>query len=142
MRAFSRKNNGMPTPVHAASRYRILYAAALDNVARQFIPGQFARVLVRSGAPFNAVLIDDKVVLTDQDRKYVFVIDDEGMAERRDVQLGERTEGLRIIRQGLNEGERVVIGGSQRISGSGARVQVQTADTTQTPHISQTAALH
>jgi len=114
--------------------------ATLDNTARQFIPGQFARVLVRSGAPFNAVLIDDKAVLTDQDRKYVFVVDDEGMAERRDVQLGERAEGLRIIRQGLNAGERVVIGGSQRISGPGTKVQV--ADTAQTPHISQTATLH
>jgi len=116
--------------------------ATLDNRARVFIPGQFARVQLRANTPFSALLIDDKAVRTDQERKYVFVVDDAGITERRDVQLGERAEGLRIVRQGLNSGERVVVGGSQRISGSGVRVQMaNTPDAPNPSHPAQTAAL-
>jgi len=116
--------------------------ATLDNRARVFIPGQFARVQLRANTPFSALLIDDKAVRTDQDRKYVFVVDDAGITERRDVQLGERAEGLRIVRQGLSAGERVVVGGSQRISGSGVWVQMaNTPDAPNPSHPTQTAAL-
>ncbi|KXU34357.1 efflux transporter periplasmic adaptor subunit [Cephaloticoccus primus] len=115
--------------------------ATLDNATRQFIPGQFARVQVRSSEPFEALLIDDKAVLTDQDRKYVFVVDDAGVATRRDVRLGERADGLRIVRQGLNAGEQVVVGGTQRIA-TGTRVQVQAAETTGTSSPQHITALH
>lgn len=52
--------------------------ALLDNAQRQFTPGLFARVRLPGSAEFKATLIDDKAVLTDQDRKYVYIVDKEG----------------------------------------------------------------
>ena len=63
--------------------------ALLDNSQRQFTPGLFARVRLPGSAEFKATLIDDKAVLTDQDRKYVYIVDKEGKRNvatlRRDV---------------------------------------------------------
>ncbi len=76
--------------------------ALLDNSQRQFTPGLFARVRLPGSAEFKATLIDDKAVLTDQDRKYVYIVDKEGKAQRRDITPGRLADGLRIVRQGLN----------------------------------------
>jgi hypothetical protein len=62
----------------------ILVRASLDNSSRTFVPGMFARVQMPGSSTFSAMLIDDKAVLTDQDRKYVYVVED-GIAQRRDV---------------------------------------------------------
>ena len=72
------------TPSTGTIRMRAL----LDNAQRQFTPGLFARVRLPGSAEFNATLIDDKAVLTDQDRKYVYVVDKEGKAQRRDITPG------------------------------------------------------
>ena len=52
-------------------------------------------------AEFKATLIDDKAVLTDQDRKYVYIVDKDGKAQRRDI-TGRLADGLRIVQKGLN----------------------------------------
>jgi multidrug efflux system membrane fusion protein len=62
------------TPSTGTIRMRAL----LDNAQRQFTPGLFARVRLPGSAEFKATLIDDKAVLTDQDRKYVYIVDKEG----------------------------------------------------------------
>ncbi|KAF1723013.1 efflux RND transporter periplasmic adaptor subunit [Pseudoxanthomonas wuyuanensis] len=89
--------------------------ALLDNSERRFTPGLYARVRLLGSGQFNAVLIDDKAVLTDQDRKYVYVVDDKGQAQRRDVTLGRTADGLRIVQHGLKSGDRVVVSGVQKI---------------------------
>lgn len=89
--------------------------AVLDNKARVFIPGLFARVRLLGSDEFKAVLIDGKAVLTDQDRKYVYIIDKDGRAQRRDVLLGRAADGLRIVETGLNEGDRVIVNGVQKV---------------------------
>ena len=99
--------------------------ALLDNADRQFTPGLFARVQLLGSGQFNAMLIDEKAVLTDQDRKYVYVVDKEGKAQRRDIQLGRSAEGLRIVESGLTQGDRVVIGGVQKIFMPGMPVQAK-----------------
>lgn len=106
----------------------ILMRAVLDNRDGQFAPGMFARVQLRGSGADLAVLIDDKAVMTDQDRKYVYVVDDEGLAVRKDVQLGRTVEGLRVVQSGLEAGDRVVIRGAQRIFFPGMPVAAESVE--------------
>lgn len=99
------------TPSTGTIRMRAL----LDNAQRQFTPGLFARVRLPGSAEFKATLIDDKAVLTDQDRKYVYIVDKEGKAQRRDITPGRLADGLRIVRQGLNPGDKVIVEGLQKV---------------------------
>lgn len=89
--------------------------AVLPNGDRMFTPGLFARVRFISDRKTDALLIDDKAVLTDQNRKYVYVVDKEGKAQRKDVVLGRMAEGLRIIQSGLAPDDKVVVVGLQKI---------------------------
>ena len=89
--------------------------ALLDNADRAFTPGLFARVRVLGSGEFNAILIDDKAVLTDQDRKYVYVVDAKGAAQRKDVQVGRMADGLRIVESGLARNDRVIVSGVQKV---------------------------
>ncbi len=89
--------------------------AVLDNQDRLFTPGLYARVRLLGSGEFKAALVDDKAVLTDQDRRYVYVVDKEGKAQRRDVKLGRMVQGLRIVEQGLAAGDRVIISGVQKV---------------------------
>ena len=108
-----------------ASTGTIRMRATLDNQQRQFTPGLFARVRLPGSAEFNALLVDDRAVLTDQDRKYVYVVDAQGKAERRDVQLGDLANGLRIVQQGLKPGDKVIVNGLQKVFMPGMPVKAQ-----------------
>ncbi|MFT3762986.1 MAG: efflux RND transporter periplasmic adaptor subunit [Pseudoxanthomonas sp.] len=101
--------------------------AVLDNRDHVFTPGLFARVRLLGSGRFKAVLIDDKAVLTDQDRKYVWIVDKDGKAQRRDVQLGRDTEGLRIVEKGLAAGDRVIVDGVQKVFMPGMPVDAKPA---------------
>lgn len=89
--------------------------AILDNPDRVLTPGLFARVRLFGGRIPDALLIDSRALLTDQDRKYVYVVDKDGKAQRRDVVPGREAEGLRIIEKGLVAGDRVIIEGYQKV---------------------------
>lgn len=96
--------------------------ARLSNPGRVFTPGLFARVQVTSGDEAESILIDDKAVLTDQDRKFVYVLGAGNTAQRREVKLGRMSGSLRVIESGLMPGDKVITGGTQRIYFSGALV--------------------
>ena len=90
--------------------------AVLDNRNGVLTPGLFARVqLGAESAGGEAILINEAAVGTDQDRKYVVVINAENKAEYRVVQLGPLVDGLRVARSGLKPGERIVVNGLQRV---------------------------
>ncbi|HBK6145120.1 TPA: efflux RND transporter periplasmic adaptor subunit [Raoultella ornithinolytica] len=117
------------TPSTGTIRMRAL----LDNTQHQFIPGLFARVRLPGSAEFQATLIDDKAVLTDQDRKYVYIVDKDGKAQRRDIKPGRLAAGLRIVQQGLNPGDKVIVEGLQKVFMPGMPVNAKTvAMTTRT----------
>ncbi|MBT1726855.1 efflux RND transporter periplasmic adaptor subunit [Enterobacter quasimori] len=116
------------TPSTGTIRMRAL----LDNAQRQFTPGLFARVRLPGSAEFKATLIDDKAVLTDQDRKYVYVVDKEGKAQRRDITPGRLADGLRIVQQGLNPGDKVIVEGLQKVFMPGMPVNAKTVAMTAT----------
>jgi membrane fusion protein, multidrug efflux system len=96
--------------------------AKLGNAHRAFTPGLFARVELADANEVQATLIDEKAVLTDQDRKYVYVLGSDNTAQRKDIKLGRTAEGLRVVETGLAPGDKVIIGGLQRIYFSGAPV--------------------
>jgi multidrug efflux system membrane fusion protein len=97
--------------------------AKLRNPDRALTPGLFARVQISSGDETEALLIDDKAVLTDQDRKYVYVLGSDDTAQRKDIELGRKSDGLRVVESGLKPGDKIIVGGLQRIYYSGAPVK-------------------
>ena len=89
--------------------------AVLPNGDRAFTPGLFARVQVEGTAEFDALLIDDRAVLTDQDRKYVYVLGPNNTAQRKDITVGRTIDGLRVVSAGLAREDQVVVDGVQKI---------------------------
>ncbi|HEY5622609.1 MAG TPA: efflux transporter periplasmic adaptor subunit, partial [Gammaproteobacteria bacterium] len=79
-----------------------------------------ARVRLLGSGEYDALLIHDMAVLTDQDRKYVYVVGPDSTAERRDVVLGREVDGLRVVTSGLTPGDRVVVNGVRKIFFPGA----------------------
>jgi multidrug efflux system membrane fusion protein len=94
--------------------------ALLPNPDGLFIPGLFARVQLQGAEAERALLIHEQAVMTDQDRKYVFVVGEGDTAERRDLVLGGSVDGLRIVESGLAPGDRVVVNGTKKIFFPGA----------------------
>lgn len=99
--------------------------AVLENKDRQLTPGLFARVKLLGSGEMNAILIDQKAVLTDQDRKYVFVLDEQNRAMRRDITLGRESEGLRVVTSGLAVGDKIIVHGVQKVFMPGMPVAPQ-----------------
>jgi len=100
--------------------------AVLANKERIFTPGLFARVKLLGSGEFSAALVDDRAILTDQDRKYVYVLGPENRALRRGVKLGRSSEGLRIVTEGLGPDDQVIVHGVQKIFFPGMPVMPQT----------------
>ncbi|EZQ15955.1 efflux RND transporter periplasmic adaptor subunit [Halopseudomonas bauzanensis] len=101
------------------------YRAQVANPDGKLRPGQFARVEMPVANASAALLVDQKAVLTDQDRRYLYVLGDDNKVERRTVETGRRVGGLLVITAGLSEGERVVVNGLQKIAFPGMEVLPQ-----------------
>ena len=80
-----------------------------------FTPGLFARLRLVGSAEYEATLLPQDAIGTEQGRRFVYVIDGENLARQREVQLGPVVDGLRVIRSGVAAGERVVVNGLQRV---------------------------
>jgi multidrug efflux system membrane fusion protein len=100
--------------------------AVLPNPDRVFTPGLFARVQLEGSKQAPAMLIDDKAVLTDQDRKYVYVLGPKNTAVRKDVVLGRTADGLRVVESGLSPNDKVIVHGVQKVFMPGMPVKPTT----------------
>ena len=89
--------------------------AILDNPMGALTPGEFARVRVGRSPSQARLLIDDRAVGTDQDKKFVMVLGPDNKVSYRNVTLGPVVDGLRIVRSGLQKDERIVVDGLQRV---------------------------
>jgi RND family efflux transporter MFP subunit len=89
--------------------------AVVPNRDFSILPGQFGRVRLIASAPYEALLVPDTAIATDQSRKIVFVVKDDDTIEAKPVTLGPLDEGLRVIREGLKPEDRVVVDGLQRV---------------------------
>ena len=99
--------------------------AVLPNPDRVFTPGLFARVQLEGSAEATALLIDDKAVITDQDRKYVYVLAADKTAARKDITLGRSVDGLRVVTSGLEPTDQVVVDGVQKVFAPGMALNAE-----------------
>jgi multidrug efflux system membrane fusion protein len=94
---------------------------SFENPRELLVPGMFVRVRLPIGQPLKTLLIAEKALVTDQGQKYVYVVKDEntaaqeGKVDYRRAKLGRLIEGLRVIKEGLADNEKVVVSGLQRV---------------------------
>ena len=100
--------------------------AVFRNPDHRLTPGLFVRLRLPGTAAYRGVLVEDRAVGTDLDRRFVLVVGGDKKVESRTVTLGPLVDGLRVVRKGLAPGELVVINGLQRVQ-PGARVDATVA---------------
>jgi multidrug efflux system membrane fusion protein len=89
--------------------------AVFDNPGGKLIPGQFVKVRMGQPKAEPKILVSERAIGTDQDKKFVFVVDAENKVVYRPIQLGAMAEGQRVVESGLKAGDRIVVNGLQRI---------------------------
>src|SRR5229473_1834256 len=99
----------------SSSTGTIRLRATFANKNLTLTPGLFARIRLQGGGAQSGCLAKDEAVVTDLNQKYVFVLGKNNTLEYRTVTLGRMTEGLRIVRHGLREGDTIVVSGLQRV---------------------------
>ncbi|MBN8249735.1 MAG: efflux RND transporter periplasmic adaptor subunit [Verrucomicrobia bacterium] len=98
--------------------------AVFPNPDNLMAPGFFARVRIPGTGEYEAVLIRDSAISSDQGRLFVLTVDDQGTTRYRAVRSGPIVEGLRVIREGLATNDRVVVSGLMTAR-PGLKVQAQ-----------------
>jgi RND family efflux transporter MFP subunit len=98
--------------------------AVFDNADGLFTPGMFGRLRVPGSPPYTALLVPDAAIGSEQVRKYVLVVDDAGMVHQKYVTLGQLDGGLRVIKDGLDADDRVIVDGLMRAR-AGIKVTAQ-----------------
>jgi RND family efflux transporter MFP subunit len=88
--------------------------AVFSNPDGVFTPGMFGRVRVPGSPSYNALLVPDAALGTEQTRKYVLVVDSDNVVRIKYVTLGQAFNNLRVIKSGLQEDDRVVVNGLMR----------------------------
>lgn len=101
--------------------------AVVPNPDLFLVPGLFGTVQITGSPPHRGVLIPDEAIATDQDRRIVWVVADDGSVSSKIVRPGPKIDGYRLIRSGLTGDESVVIAGLQRVR-PGAKVTAQRQD--------------
>jgi len=89
--------------------------AVFPNPDRHLTPGMFVRVRLIGSGKYQGLLINDRAIATDQDRRYVLVVGADNKIEYRALTTGPVVDGLRVVREGLKGGERIVVNGLQRV---------------------------
>ncbi len=110
-----------------ASSGTIEVRAVIDNPQGLLIPGQFVRIRMGDPQPDRKILVSERAIGTDQDKKFVFVVDAENKVTYRPVELGSSADGERIVVSGLADGDKVIVNGLQRVR-PGALVDPQTKE--------------
>src|SRR5262245_17232897 len=95
--------------------------ALVPNPGGFLTPGQFGRLQLLGSGEYEALLLPDSAILSDQSRRFVWALGKDDVPEQRVVEPGNLERGLRIIRAGLQRDDRIVINGMQRVR-PGARV--------------------
>jgi membrane fusion protein (multidrug efflux system) len=93
----------------------ITVTASFPNADGALLPGQFGRVMVQRGESQMRLTIPQPSVLEDMQGRYVYVVDDDNTARRKNVTLGPREGVDWVVEDGLDEGDRVVVNGIQKL---------------------------
>lgn len=89
--------------------------AVFSNPDGRLIPGQFVRVRMAQPGKEPVIAVDERAIGTDQSKRFVVVIDGANKATWREITLGAMAGNLRIVTSGLENGERIVVSGLQRV---------------------------
>jgi len=98
-------------PATGTIRVRAVFA----NTDGALTPGLFVRMRLSEGKPYPAVLVQDQAVGTDLDKRFVYVVGENKAVAYRAVTLGPLVDGLRVVRNGLEPDEVVLVNGLQRV---------------------------
>lgn len=99
-----------------------------QNEDRALASGLFVRVRIPVSKPYEAILVPERSLATDQNIKFVYVVGEDGTATRRTVTLGVQRDEMRVITAGLKSGEQVIVKGLQRVK-PGQKVEAELAET-------------
>jgi RND family efflux transporter MFP subunit len=106
--------------------------AVFKNPSALFTPGMFGRVRVPGSLPYQALLVPDEAIGTEQARKFVYVVDAEDVARQKYVKLGQVQDGLRVVKDGLALEDRIIVSGLTTLR-PGIKVAPQEAPPPRTP---------
>jgi RND family efflux transporter MFP subunit len=98
-------------PQTGTLRLRGVFANEVFGSNEVLSPGYFARVRLLIGQPHRALLITERAIDTDQGQKIVYVVNDKNEVVSRPISLGALHDGLRVIAEGVQPGERVIVNG-------------------------------
>ncbi|MCW2249014.1 multidrug efflux system membrane fusion protein [Azospirillum fermentarium] len=99
--------------------------AKFDNPDGMLVPGLYARIKVGGSTPHGALMVDERAINTDQDKKFVLVVGGDDTVQYRAIVPGPAQSGLRVVTSGLEAGERIVVNGIQHAR-PGARISPKT----------------
>ncbi len=111
--------------------------AEFNNPSGVLLPGLYARIRLGGGLPHPGILISEQAVGTDQDKRFVLVVNNGNKTAYREVKLGAQQDGLQVINSGLSTGDRIVVNGLQRVQPG----DVVTPNVVTMPNGSATAAV-
>jgi membrane fusion protein (multidrug efflux system) len=98
-----------------ASTGTVTITARFPNPGGMLVPGQFVRLRLQRGESEQRLLIPQQSVLEDMQGRYVFIVDGEDHVARRNVELGQRHGVMWVVENGLEEGDRVIVNGIQKV---------------------------
>ena len=123
----------------SSSTGTIRLRATFANKNLALTPGLFARIRLQGGGVHGGCLAKDEAVVTDLNQKYVFVLGKNNTLAYRPVKLGPMAEGLRVVRDGLHEGDVIVVSGLQRVRPGAAVAPKKVSMATQSNSLSETS---
>ena len=97
--------------VFDSSTGTLLILATFANADGFFKPGNFVRVRVASSPRYEAILVADRAIGSDQDQSFVYVVDAKNIAQLRHITTGQLADGLRVVKSGLSPDDVVIING-------------------------------
>ena len=119
----------------------ILVRALFQNDNGRIVPGLFARIRIPLSEKHDAVLVDERAISTDQANKFVLTLTSTNTVAYQPVQLGPLIDGKRVIRSGLEAGDKIVVNGLQRVRpGSPVTPEIETAAQKPAPVAQKVAA--
>ncbi|WP_156380824.1 efflux RND transporter periplasmic adaptor subunit [Pseudolabrys sp. Root1462] len=89
--------------------------AVFDNADGALLPGQFARLFLGRADHKPVLMVSERAIGTDQDKRYVLVVGNDKKAAYREISLGAAADGLRVVDSGLNAGDQVIVNGLMRV---------------------------
>jgi multidrug efflux system membrane fusion protein len=101
--------------------------AVFANSNALFTPGMFGRIRVPGSPEYEALLVPDAAIGSEQIRKFVYVVDTENTVRQKYIEPGSLQGNLRVIRSGLEPNDRVVVNGLMRAR-PGAKVTPMTEE--------------